>query len=311
MTIFAKCFTISDKLISKVYNITKAYSSIPDISYERLIDLNKEFYDHINGLDALEYLENKDGIISFDYEHDERINFNENIVLSAAVFNLVNSVFFTPAFEPNNKLPYTIFKSSTENISSMKEAGVKFYTPDSKLGYHNDVFINDDKYFIPKYVSLINLFIGYEAPGNFYYINFDIWEEFEDIFCKGIDKRFKFKPTPIVYESRLGKDQKEGKIDQWVEVPAFWKSDTGQKFVFSNGELKDSDESGLILNLKNSLLNNPKKIAVPQKTNRVTIFRNDIGFHSRDIFKEQVIFDGITRLFLRAVSEKSILIPTQ
>ena len=35
-----------------------------------------------------------------------------------------------------------------------------------------------------------------------------------------------------------------------------------------------------------------------------------VSIHSRDIFKEQHVFEGVTRLFLRAVSRQSFNIPT-
>ncbi len=136
-----------------------------------------------------------------------------------------------------------------------------------------------------------------------------MWQKFKDLFSQGVGKKFKFRATPIVYESHIDKGIAKSPMDEWVDVPVFWKDENKEEYAFSNGELKDNDDTTLVSELKESLLNNPDKLAIPQKTNQIMVFRNDIGFHSRDIFKEQKIFEGVTRLFLRAVSEESIKIP--
>ncbi|MFN3828198.1 MAG: hypothetical protein ACK4NR_11315 [Micavibrio sp.] len=248
-------------------------------------------------------------MICFKFEQDRAAPLRDQIVLSSVLFHLVNASLYNLAPESVNSLPYTTFKSSAKNIDKMQKAGVKFYTPDQKLGFHNDVFFRGGKYYIPKYVSLINLFIGYDRPGNFYYLNQEMWEDFDDFYERGKNQKFKFRPTPVVYESHIDKGAETSPMDAWYDVPVFWGDKSGQKYAFSNGELCDQKDTSIIAELKASLLNNKRKLAVPQSVNQVVVFRNDKGFHSRDIFKEQRVFEGITRLFLRSVSEQAVDLP--
>jgi hypothetical protein len=300
---YANTYSIPQDIVNEVWEMTKDKGNIGDLPIEKIESVIEKFKKYLVTISAIHVLDYSDGMVCFKFEPANDIPLDGEILLSTAMFHLVNASLYKPAPEPKNLLPYTTFKSSAQNPEKMKEAGVKFYTPDEKLGYHNDVFYKDGKYSIPKYVSLINLFIGYDAPGNFYYINKNQWQKFKDLFSRGIGKKFKFRPTPIVYESHIEKGMAKSPMDEWVDVPVFWKGEDKEEYAFSN------EDTTLISELKESLLNNSDKLAIPQKTKQIMVFRNDIGFHSRDIFKEQIIFEGVTRLFLRAVSEESIKIP--
>ncbi len=306
---YAKEYTVPQHIVDQVWEIVKVETNITNMPIQQIEMFQEEFKIYLRSTDAHENLDTRDGMVCFKFNPENNIPLEGQIILSTAMFHLVNSCLYSPAPEPKNRLPYTTFKSSAKSPEKMMAAGVKFYTPDEKLGYHNDVFYQDGKYFIPKYVGLINLFIGYEAPGNFYYINQKIWRDFEIFFSKGIGQKFKFRPTPVVYESHIEQQNAKSLMDDWVDVPVFWNDPSGRKVVFSNGELKDNNDTTIISELKKSLLENEDKLAIPQKTNQIMIFRNDLGFHSRDIFREQRVFEGTTRLFLRAVSEEHIAVP--
>jgi len=306
---YASEYIVPSNIVEQIWTIINDKTNITDLPILEIQTLQEKFREYLSCIDAQEKLETTDGMICFKFNPAADISLEGQIILSAAMFHLVNSCLYTPAPEPKNRLPYTTFKSSAKTPEKLMAAGVKFYTPDEKLSYHNDVFYQDGRYFIPKYVSLINLFIGYDAPGNFYYINQRMWHDFEKFFSKGVGQKFKYRPTPIVYESHIEQENAKSPMDNWVDVPVFWKDPSGMKVVFSNGELRDNESTTVISELKKSLLENDEKLAIPQKTNQIMIFRNDIGFHSRDIFKEQKVFEGTTRLFLRAVSEESITVP--
>jgi|UPI000679C062 hypothetical protein len=303
---YANKYSIPTSIVEEVFTLIKDCETISDIPFSKIEKINTSFF---RDNSVLNVLENIDGIVSFNFEIDPTLALKNKIILNAAIFHLVNSAIYNPVRESQSNLPYTTYKASADNPDKLKQAGIKFYSPDQKLGYHNDVFIENEKYFIPKYVSLTNLFIGYNNPGNFYYINQNIWEKFDDLFTQGEGKRFKFKVTPVVRESDLSQPVITSPSQDWTLVPVFWKNSSGTKFVFSNGELKDNEDTTIITELKQSLLDNPIKILVPQADNQVIVFRNDIGFHSRDIFREQYIMEGTTRLFLRAVSKDSIDLP--
>jgi hypothetical protein len=231
-----------------------------------------------------------------------------SMIRATAMFHLVNTALFTPQLDFGNSLPFTVYKSSATNIEKMKDAGIRFYSPDEKLGYHNDVFYSNGLYHLPRLVSLINLFIGYHDPGCFHFVDKRTWEAFPDFLERGIDKTFLFRPTPVVYESKL--ENMKG-LDDFKPVYGLWKDHNNTGYAFCNGELIGSDAATSVLldDIKNSLTNSSSIISIPQKTDRIFIFRNDIGFHSRDIFQEQYIHQGVTRLFLRAVSGDAVEVP--
>lgn len=249
-----------------------------------------------------------DGLVSVSFEIPERFSPSRQMVLSAAIYHMINKSLFEPVMELKNALPYTAYKSSAKNIEDMKNAGIKFYSPEEKLGFHNDVFHFSGKYSIPKFVSLINLFIGYKDPGNFFYVHKEEWPEFDSLFNEAKGKRFKFRPTPVVYESEL---KNAAGLDRWSNVPAFWSNASGEKFAFCNGELKgwNGEDDEFVLRMKESLISCQKRINSQQTTFKAMLFRNDLGFHSRDIFQEQYVFSGTTRLFLRSVSKQVVSVP--
>jgi hypothetical protein len=306
---YANEYTIPQDVTDKVQSIVASATNIVDLPIKEVEGVLPDLLTYINQSDAKASLNDGSGMICVKFIPPEGTGLDEQILLSTAMFHLINLAFYDPAPEQKNNLPYTTFKSSADSPEKMKAAGVRFYTPNEKLGYHNDVFYQDGAYSIPKYVSLINLFIGYNNPGNLYYIHQKIWDHFNGLFERGLGKKFKFHPTPIVHESHIQEGQAKSPLDNWVDVPAFWQDQDGQKFAFANGELRDNDSTTLVSELKDSLLNNKEKIAIPQKTHQVMIFRNDVGFHSRDIFEGQYVFEGVTRLFLRSVSKEAILIP--
>ena len=300
---FAPNYEIPNDVVSEILKIVEGINNISDIPFGLLDPIKQELLE-VDQIFKMKSQIEEIGIASFDFSIPEHISFKNDMIASAATFHLVSSLFFS--LNPSNRAPFDTYKCTTENRSELMDAGIKFYTPEEKLGFHNDAFIRKGKYYIPKYVSLINLFIGYDKPGNFYYINHDFWDEFDDFFTLGKNKKFKFKPTPMVYESMLEGDIQDS---QWGAVPAFWENSNHQRFAFYNGELEDSDGDNFIERFQNSLRSNSKRIQVPQKLHRIMIFKNDTGFHSRDIFEEQKVLNGTTRLFLRSVSKESDLIP--
>lgn len=309
--ITAKEYTIPEDVVSTVVPMLRGVGNVTSLPIEKIEEIKSTLSSFFDDAGIFEDLENGNGMVCVRFEIPSGMDLTQDIVLSSSLFHLINSCLYNPAPEPKNGMPFTTFKSSANNPEKMRTAGVKFYTPDEKLGYHNDVFLQGDRYYIPKYVSLMNLFIGYDSPGNFYYVNQKIWTEFDNVFEKGVGKTFKFRPTPVVYESHMDEDVAKSPADTWVDVNAFWFDRDGKKYAFSNGELKDNDDTTAVSELKRTLLENPEKVAIPQRVHQAMIFRNDVGFHSRDIFKDQQVFEGTTRLFLRAVSEDSIEVPRQ
>lgn len=230
-------------------------------------------------------------------------------IYATAIFHLLNNAMFMPVCDTGNNLPYTIYKCTAENASKMKDAGIRFYTPNEKLGYHNDVFHQSGRYYLPRFVSILNLFIGYHSPGSFHFVDKRRWSEFADIVENGKRFSFSFRPTPVVYESKL-ENQKE--LEDYRSINAFWTNEEDQSFAFCNGELKAEQSQGseLISTMQHQMSATCPKDSLPQRTLRIMLFRNDLGFHSRDIFKDQFILNGTTRLFVRACSRESESVPS-
>lgn len=294
------CFDILNKL-----NIR----TIDDIPHDVLAN---EMFDsvraYIKSLDIVDEFSGSDstGMICFDLPISEDYSQREAILVSTAIFNIINSAFFIPSREPKNKTDYTLYKSTTQNKKEMKKSGIAFYNPDEKLGFHNDVLFRSGEYLIPKYISIMNLFLGYDEPGNFYFLDKRSWKEIKKFSDEAGGRKFSFKPTPVVYESKL---KNVNSLDKAHTLPVVWK-EKEETFVFCNGELSDDVGDDLILRLKESLLNERNRTFSPQKEFRLMLLRNDLGFHSRDIMKEQRVFSGTTRLMLRAMSKEGIPVPS-
>jgi hypothetical protein len=281
--------------------------SIDTIPFEALkAELGTECSRHLRAGPALQILEDPDaGVVSFTHGADS-IDMLTQLLLSSCMFHLVNTSIYTPIDDPKNETPFTLYESSLEGSEAMETAGVKFNAPDRKLGYHNDLFHLGDHYFLPKFISVVNLFIGYHEPGNFYFLNKNQWADFDRLYAHGVDRRFRFRPTPTVYSSTLHIARQP---DEWWLVPAFWRDASGERHVFSNGELADDGDDGIVNEVKDSFMANQVKFSIPQELGKVIVFRNDLGFHSRDVFRKQHVFEGITRLMLRGVSREHVDIP--
>ncbi|NTF59331.1 hypothetical protein G6L12_30895 [Agrobacterium rhizogenes] len=302
-------------LPSDVINVCQEYITEHDIKKIQDIDFitsNTFLREKIGGIGDISSIEAEladdgNGITYIDFNIPATVDLQQSIIISLVLFNYINTSIFTPALDIKNSSPFTLHRSTAENKNAMISAGIKFYQPDEKLGYHNDVYRDSNRYFIPKYVSLSNLFIGYKSPGEFLYINKNHWPEFNALYDRGHEKHFNFRPTPVVYESVL---KNAPGLDDWVKIPVFWQNQAGERYAFCNGELVDIDDGTTIISeMKDTLLNTQNPIAIPQAIGRVQVFRNDLGFHSRDIFRDQYVLNGTTRLFARAVSQEAVDIP--
>ena len=97
---------------------------------------------------------------------------NSNTVRPSVAIAVISAVIFSalaaPTTDSKNGTPFTLYKSSADNISDMRKAGIHFYQPDEKLGFHNDAIMSSDSVGLADYIGLTDLFIGYKSPGNFY-----------------------------------------------------------------------------------------------------------------------------------------------
>jgi hypothetical protein len=109
----------------------------------------------------------------------------------------------------------------------------------------------------------------------------------------------------VVYESALENVQQ---LEGWNGVRVAW-SEKDERYIFCNGELTDEPGETVLERLKEGLMACPDRLAAEQKVFRIKVMRNDLGFHSRDIFQDQKVFSGVTRLMLRSMSEEAVPVP--
>lgn len=200
--------------------------------------------------------------------------------------------------------PFTLYNASKENEERLVEAGLKFYSPEDRLGFHTDGLIDGEKVKVPDYIAVYNIMVAYREPGNFYYLPKSMWRDynkFRDAF--GVNEDVSFSMTPIVYAGKDGElISSKGKT---LNCPVFW-SDTYADAIFFNGEVNSSCKqiASIAAEMTKSLLDNPDRWSAPIKNRRLFIMNNRNGFHARDIFADPI--DGVryTRSFMRFVSEE-------
>ncbi|KPQ11605.1 MAG: hypothetical protein HLUCCO17_05320 [Saliniramus fredricksonii] len=281
--------------------------SLSDLGIAGDSDAGRAVLDYLADDTLLASLDDNDGpgMVCVDIQLPEAtIDMKTRTLSLAFIFETINRNIFSPAIDFRNNLPFTAYKSTNKILNGLRDAGAKFYSPEIKLGFHNDGFFQNGSFIIPRYVSLINLFIGYDSPGNFYWADKRSWPDCQTFAARGEQRRFRYRPTPIIYESTL---ENVSALDYFREIPVIWKNGD-DIHLFLNGEILD-DENGLVSDIRTSIETRAQRKFVPQAVGRMILFRNDLGFHSRDIFKDQRVFEGTTRLMLRSFSNHGIGLP--
>ena len=207
-----------------------------------------------------------------------------------------------PVEDRHSGTPFSLYNASQDNEDKLVDAGLKFYSPEDRLGFHSDGLITENGIHVPKYVSVYNLMIAYRKPGNFYFLPTQVWDEM-DKFKKafGVNRDVTFSMTPIVHS--LDSGEIRATRSEPVTAPLFWQ-DGDDEAVFYNGEIDTGPKELIALaeDMRQSLLDNPRRITCPIRNRRMFIMANDKGFHARDIFADPVVGTKYTRSFLRYVS---------
>jgi hypothetical protein len=242
------------------------------------------------------------GISSIDIPKTNILdNAIENIASAAVALGIFNNIG-SSAIDPLNLTPFTLHSASHKNAKLLSS---EEYTPDVKLGFHNDGLIKDRKIELPIYIMLYNLYLGYREPGNFRWIPTTLWNDKENFMKKITPGKtsIKMKLTPHI---NLHKDAglTTKKFDD-IEIPIINMNKNGQIRFFLNGKISPNEDREENINLvemiKKSLENNPTHLCIPQKERRAIFINNTNGFHARDIFKEPFEEIDLTRVFLRSI----------
>jgi hypothetical protein len=247
------------------------------------------------------------GIIAVDVPQGLATTATADAVMGAVVAAAVATRFMTPALDVRNGTPFTLYTASSRNEAQLKQAGLKFFSPTEKLGFHTDGLIRNDAIYVPQYLALYNILVAYRRPGNFYWAPFSLWSEFESYGERlGWNVPYRFAMTPIVYAGSIG--EAAPPAPRLIEAPIFWRDETGQSAVFLNGEVTGPAPGAgqcdmeQVIGMKDSIAARSLRLALPQRARRLLLMNNTAGFHARDIFADPIADVRYTRAFIRSVS---------
>lgn len=245
------------------------------------------------------------GIAALDVPEAPCFTDKENAVLGAAVVTGVFNNIAVSNIDPINQMPFVVHTASHSNEQQIDSKGLEKFTPEMKLGFHNDGLLSETKVEIPHHIMVYNFFIGYHNPGNFIWIPTELWHEAER-YQKLIENDniiIKIKLSPNYHLNEKG--DIVNTIPNYIEVPVSSANKQGEHRFFLNGQVLPEDNLkahvDLILDIRESLEKNPIKIGIPQKERRAFIIKNTAGFHARNIFENPIEGIDLTRVYLRAV----------
>ncbi|MBS7706483.1 hypothetical protein [Chelatococcus asaccharovorans] len=250
------------------------------------------------------------GIVAIDIPEGIVADPTADALMGAIIASAITSAFMVPSVDRRNGTPFTIYTASQANEAALQKAGVKFYSPNERLGFHTDGMLRESAVYVPRYIALYNIIIAYNKPGCFYWVPFAGWPQF-DVWAGmlGWNRPYRFEATPIVYAGAL--DRAEDTRGHVIEAPVFWHdAGGGDRAVFMNGELLgpvDGDEAfdyGLVARMKRSIACDASRIALPQRQRRLLLMNNTAGFHARDLFDEPIPGARYTRSFMRSVASE-------
>ena len=253
-------------------------------------------------------------ISAFDIPESTRFNKEFNNVYGVAVMIGIFNNIGRSNIDHINDMPFSLHKASHSNGKRLESTGLDGYTPEVKLGFHNDGLISQEKIEIPKHIALYNLYISYHKPGNFMWIPTAVWDDSEKygVSTSNNNISVKIKLSPIFHLDKNNEIVNSG--FNYVTAPVSSINKDGQLRFFINGQVLPEDNEpnhvDFVQSIRHSLQNNLKKIYIPQKERRAIFLRNTMGFHARDIFEEPIEGVDLSRVLLRSVDLNSELYPS-
>jgi hypothetical protein len=290
-------------------------SSLDVLKDQRIFDAHRDAIDRLTVdlyMPVHDSLDNpKCGIIGVDVPPELATRPTADAVMGAVIAAAVAARFMTPALDVRNGTPFTLYTASAQNETRLKQAGLKFFSPNEKLGFHTDGLIRNDAIYVPRYLALYNILIAYRRPGNFHWVPFSLWPDFERYGESiGWNVPYRFAMTPIVYSGVMG--QASPPAPRFIKAPIFWRDGGQQQAVFLNGEVIGPASAtarfdmGHLIDMKDSISMRSARLAVPQRARRLILMNNGAGFHARDVFADPVPDVRYTRSFMRSVSTEGL-----
>jgi hypothetical protein len=245
------------------------------------------------------------GIAVIDIPESHLLTPAQNTLAGVAAVVGLFGFIGTPAGNLIGDLPFTLHRASHSQNSKMKDIGLSNFTPDAKLGFHNDGNISGTHAELPLHISIYNLLISYRQPGNFSWVPLKEWSEskhFEKY--AGMRSQADIRLTPTVHFDNNGKPVRTG-VEK-ITTPLIFRNQLGQMRFFMNGDAHESENSAEIRSLFLSLKESISKahcIDIAQKERRAIFMNNAQGFHARDIFEDPIPDVDLSRVFLRLVDQ--------
>jgi hypothetical protein len=253
-------------------------------------------------------------IAYFDIPESDKYDKKHNAICGVAIVVGLFNALGRANVDPVSNTPFTLHVASHSNVKKIEESGFGNYTPEVKLGFHNDGLLSKNKIEIPKHIATYNLYISYKRPGNFIWVPTKLWEEsskFRD--KKHRNMAINIKLTPTFHLNNEDKIYNSGY--EKICAPLTCINQNGDELFFLNGQVlleDNSDECVQAVNeMRRSLSKNYFKIRIPQKERRVIFLNNPLGFHARDIFEEPIEGVDLSRVMLRMVDVNAELYPSQ
>lgn len=247
------------------------------------------------------------GLAVIDIPSIEGVGQAMDMWIGSLIALIISKRIYSIRTDPNTSLPFTIYNASSEGEALLKKNGIKYYSPEQNLGFHTDGIVSENLLWSPNFVSIYNVYLGYKKPGNFHWIPFYLWDEFEKWKKELASKRFKIEITPITYKHA----NTELKVTSEGEFEVSLMRVDGDNFVpFFNGEVtscaSDPDfEIEKVKRMLTSLSTNKTCISTPLRPRRLFILNNWLGAHARDIFEEPLENVKYTRSFFRMMSKEA------
>lgn len=255
------------------------------------------------------------GIASLDIPESSLRNNNLNSIYGAAVVMGIFNKIGIPNIDPINQMPFAIHTASHSNAEQLDKKNLFHYTPEVKLGFHNDGLLSKNKIEIPNHIAVYNFYISYLRPGNFMWIPTSSWVEADKYhqISKSENINVKIKLTPSYYLDSTG--ELKNSVSDLIEAPVSSSNEQGEHIFFLNGQVRLEDNSqksvDFVQDIRNSLQTNPDIIRIPQKERRAFFIKNTKGFHARDVFQDPIDGVDLTRVFLRMVDLNAETFSTQ
>ncbi|WP_414528463.1 hypothetical protein [Nodularia chucula] len=243
------------------------------------------------------------GIAVIDVPEISELDAADDALLIVGLFMGLFKGFADPNISPIDLMPFTLHEASHSDSDKLNGAGFEEIRPDAKLGFHNDGLIDENTVSIPKYIGLVNLFIGYENPGNFYWVKSSSisLDSLDQLISEEEKKAAVVQITPSVFKGADGSFERYG-IDT-IKTSLIGRNEHGELRLFLNGSVNVDKNSESIMQffnyLKNKIKESEEKVTVPQKERRIIFIKNTSGFHARDIFENPFPDLDLSRVFIR------------